>query len=186
MNVSSGGSKAILTASLMILLGLASCATQKPPLYHYDEAGARVMVKRIPLRMGANRLGRIDQVAYLPGESLNPKTLSEEQIEVHREYGQPEHVRKPFKSQRGETVDEWIYRRSNYLVQWIDGHKVYEGEVTDIERTLLTWGYPKSAAISTDETPIERQTWVYDDELEGSRHVFSFANGRLVGKEGSR
>lgn len=179
-------SLALLAFLLCASFGFTGCAHQKPPLYDYDADGARVMVKRIPLRPGADRVTRVDKVAYLSGESLDPKTLSEEQIEVHRKYGHPEHVRKPFKSSRGEMVDEWLYRRSNYMVQWIDGKKVYEGEVTDIERTLLTWGYPKFAFVADDESPVDRQTWIYDDMIDASRNVFAFANGKLVGKEGSR
>lgn len=179
--------KGILAFAFATLLACAGgCARQQAPLYNYDGEGARQMFKRVPKDLSADRIGRVDAVGYVPAEHLDPEDVSEEQRETIRQYGPPEHIRKPFTSQRGEKVDEWLYRRSNYLVQWIGGRKVYEGEVTDLEKTLLTWGYPKFGFISRDDTGIERQTWIYDDMLDASRHVFSFSNGKLVGKEGSR
>jgi len=182
--VLAAGRKMKAVGVVALLIGLtAACARQDAPVFHYDEEGQRILVKRQPLNLSVDRENRIDRVAYLPGESLDPRTFSEEQRLVAQRFGHPEHVRKSFESTRGDVVEEWIYRRSDYLVQWVGGYKAYEGEVTDMEQTLLTWGYPKFAFVSNDEKFVNRQTWIYDEG--GSRNVFSFSNGELVGKEGA-
>jgi len=176
---------ALFFLTVFAMLG-AGCGHITAPLYHYDSNGKRVMYKRLPLRNEVDRFTRLDNVPYLPGESLNPATVSSEQREVLKRFGQPDHIRKPFKSTRKEMVGEWTYLRSNYLVQWIDGRMAYEGPVTDLERTLMDFGYPKAAFVTLDEMGIERQTWIYDDPIKASRLVFSFSNGKLVGREGGR
>lgn len=155
------------------------CARQEAPMYRYTSTGQREMFKRRPQNLEADRLPRVDRVAYLPGESLDTAALSEAQWEVVERFGHPEHVRKPFESTLGETVDEWLYRRSNYLVQWIDGHMAFEGEVTDIERVLLERGYPHFAFVSHENPEVERQDWIYDDRLKVQRDTLSFSNGEL-------
>jgi hypothetical protein len=61
---------------------------------------------------------------------------------------------------------------------------VYEGPLTDQERTLLTHGIPREVIRSSIDPDIRRETWFYRPWfLTGHEQVFSFANGKLVHEE---
>ncbi|MCX7011178.1 MAG: hypothetical protein NTW86_01190 [Candidatus Sumerlaeota bacterium] len=159
------------------------CGQVHPPRYDYNAEGARVLVKRVPENLAVDTITRIDRVAYEEGSTFTADQLSPEQADVYQTYDPPEYVRKPFKSTRGDIVHEWLYLRHNKLFQWIDGRKVYEGEVTDEERVLLKRGYPMYAWVELDEKGVERQTWIYRGNLDVQADVYSFSGGKMVLKE---
>ena len=173
-------SSAIALAAALLVVG---CGHVHPPRYDYDADGARVPVKRFPKNAAVDTKTRIDRVAYEEGSTFTADRLSPEQQEAYQTYGHPEYVRKPFKSTRGDFVHEWLYLRNNKLFQWVDGRKVYEGEVTDEERVLLKRGYPIHAWVELDQTGLERQIWIYRGNLDIQADIYSFSNGKMVFKE---
>jgi len=180
-----GKAKAGLLAMLTVFASVLALGCQQQTLYqhHYGPEGERVPFKRVPKRLThtAHTLSQpILTRAYVSGEELKTGRLSEEQKSVIEEYGAPETIRIPFESLRNETVEEWVYLRHNLLAQWIDGTKVFEGPVTDIERTLLEKGYPARSMVSQDEYGLERQTWFYRNRPDMSSQVYTFTNGELV------
>jgi len=83
-------------------------------------------------------------------------------------------------------VEEWLRLTSNRLVQFVKGRVVYEGEVTDLERTMVTYGYPRSCLVGQSEPGVERWTFIYSRPFDLEREVFSFANGKLVYRQTQR
>jgi len=167
------------SATLACLLALGCGHIYAPPA-NYGPEGQALWVKRVPRDFYVDTMKRFDRVAYAPGSTFVAEGLSPEQREVYEARGHPEYVRKPFQSDRGEKVTEWLYLRQNYLVQWVEGRKVFEGQATDTERTLAERGYPAYAWRDVDEQGLNRQTWVYHDEIKPEREVLSFSNGKLV------
>ena len=83
-------------------------------------------------------------------------------------------------------MEEWLRLTSNRLVQFVKGRVVYEGEVTDLERTMVTYGYPRSCLVGQSEPGVERWTFIYSRPFDLEREVFSFANGKLVYRQTQR
>ena len=107
--------------------------------------------------------------------------LSEDQKAILREWGQPDYLRGPYRSTRGDSVVEWVYHKLNHLFQFVDGVMVYEGPLTDQERVVLTYGLPRETLSSTIAPNIKRETWFYNSPWQPNKEmVFSFANGKLV------
>ena len=169
-----------LSLAACLTLTLSGCSKIDTPLYKYGPEGERILFKRVPKNMEVNFFTRSDRKAYERGSTFTADHLSDEQRETYEAYGHPEYVRRPFDSRVDEKVDEWVYQRHNYLVQWIDGHKTFEGDVTDIERTLLVRGYPATTFYSMDEHGIEIQHWIYQREDIVEAAVISFTDGRLA------
>jgi hypothetical protein len=100
---------------------------------------------------------------------------------VVREWGQPAYLRGPFKTTQGDVTIEWAYHSTNHLFQFVDGTMVYEGPLTDQERTAITYGAPKEAIVSILEPNVRRETWIYRPTfLWGREHLVSFTNGKLT------
>ncbi len=171
---------AALFALAIVWLGCNSPA--RAPLYEYSSDGERLMRKRLAKRLSGNMESKmaLDRIAYVEGSTVALDSPSPEQQETLELFGRPEHVRKPFWSTEGDKVDEWLYPRHNLLVQWIQGRKAYEGEITDMERILLRKGYPLQCFSDVDHFGVSRQSWIYRDEIEAKQEIVYFADGRQV------
>jgi hypothetical protein len=101
---------------------------------------------------------------------------------VLAKWGQPDWLRGPFRTTRGDQATEWLFERQNRIFQWVDGELVYQGPVTDVERTMLVHGAPSQVMITQLEPNIRRETFIYRETFRGSGHerVYSFSNGKLI------
>jgi hypothetical protein len=163
------------------------------PKTDYTDDGKPILIKRYPLNNRATVLhfrkypyyANTHGVEHLErGSRLKRQpenVLTEDQKAVLREWGQPDYLRSPYRSTRGDSVVEWVYLRLNHLFQFVDGVMVYEGPLTDQERTVLTYGLPREILSSTVAPNIRRETWFYNSPWHPNKEmVFSFANGKLV------
>jgi hypothetical protein len=178
---SCGKAKASLLAAVIVFGSFFALGCRQQALYHYHYSpeGERVPFKRVAKRMSRMTLRPWSTKAYVSGGDLKIEKISEEQKQIIEDFGVPESTRVPFESLQNETVDEWLYLRHNLLVQWVDGAKVFEGPVTDIERTLVEKGYPRTSTVSQDEYGVERQTWHYRNRPDLASQVYTFTNGEL-------
>jgi len=167
------------------------------PKYDYTDAGQVILIKRHPNlpttdicqfvryryvenKRGVEHLERCQKIKREPDE-----ILSEQQKAVLAAWGQPDYLRGPYKSTRGDMVIEWVYHPLNRLFQFVDRKLVYQGPLTDQERTAITYGAPQEVIVSQVQPNVRRETWIYRPNWYvpysiSRERVFSFANGELV------
>jgi hypothetical protein len=164
------------------------------PKFDYTDDGRAIMIKRYPFfptqnacqfikyryvdnKDGVEHFQKCCKLKREPGD-----ILTSDQKAILKEWGQPDYLRGPYKSTRGESnVTEWVYHPLNHLFQFIDGEMVYEGPLTDQERTALVHGAPGEVIVSQVEPNIRRETWIYRPVfLSGREKLYSFTNGRLT------
>jgi len=170
---------------------------QRPPKFDYTQDGKTVMARRYPyletrnfspwkkFRYLENMNGAAAMMAslqtYPGGRQCRP--MSEQQHKILREWGEPDYIRGPYKSTRNDFIIEWVYLQANRLFQFADTRMVYEGPVTDQERTAITYGAPQETIVDYLEPNIKRETWIYRPYFMsgiGRERLFSFSNGELV------
>lgn len=175
---------------------------QRPPKFEYTPDGQPIMLKRFPyletrdfspwkkFRYLENMNGAVAMMAQLQtypgGRQCRP--MSEQQLKILREWGEPDYIRGPYKSTRNDFIIEWAYHQGNRLFQFADTRMVYEGPLTDQERTAITYGVPQDTIIDYLEPNIKRETWIYRSYFIsglGRERIFSFANGELVFRQES-
>lgn len=165
------------------------------PKYEYTDEGRVIMIKRYP-RYSQQDICQFTRYRFYENKNgvehcqqgwkfkREPdEILSEQQKAILREWGQPDYLRGPYKSTRGDSVIEWAYHPMNHLFQFVDRAMVYEGPLTDQERTAITFGAPKQAVIYKVGPNIRRETWFYYPWLGsqvGNEKIFSFSNGQLI------
>ncbi|MFH0793131.1 MAG: hypothetical protein V2A74_03775 [bacterium] len=170
----------VLAASFVIALLLTGCNFQKAPLYDFVE-GQPMQFKRYDRNPVQDFIHRFGRKVFDRNEGVLWYRLSEDQRNVIGEYGQPDFIRRPFTSRQGEQVTEWVYLDKDKDFQFVRRQKVWEGPVTDMEKTLITYGIPRRIMIDQVAPNIERETFIYSTQLFTTRHmIFSFANGRLI------
>lgn len=175
---------------------------QRPPKFEYRQDGTPVMLRRYPylearefspwkkFRYLENMNGAVALMAQLqtyPGGG-QCRPLSEQQHKILREWGEPEYIRGPYKSTRNDFIIEWAYHQSNRLFQFADAKMVYEGPLTDQERTAITYGAPEEVIVSYMEPDIKRETWIYRPIFLtgiGRERLYSFSNGQLIYRQES-
>jgi len=163
------------------------------PAFDYAPDGRTIMVKRYAFfpaqdlcqfrkyRFYENKHGveHVERGAKLKREP--DEILSEQQRAILREWGQPDYLRGPYKSTRGDSVIEWAYLPLNRLFQFVDRKMVYEGPLTDQERIAIVHGAPRDVLVSQVGPNVRRETWLYYPYfLTNRQKVFSFSNGKLV------
>ncbi len=173
---------------------------QRPPKYDYTEDGRPILVKRFPylpershsalkkFRFLENMGGAEVMMATLQTEPGGAQCLplSEQQRKILRTWGEPDYIRGPYKSTRNDFIIEWAYHQANRFFQFADAQMVYEGPLTDQERTSITYGVPREVMVDQLEPNIRRETWIYRPYFmmgAGYERIFSFANGKLVYKQ---
>ena len=167
--------------------------TRPIPKFEYSDAGRAITMRRHALystqsypallrfRHVDNPLG-VEHVAKGFKLKREPQeVLSEDQKRILAKWGQPNYLRGPFKSTRGDSVVEWCYHPLNRIFQYVDRTMVFEGPLTDQDRALITHGAPKEAMVSQLEPDIRRETWIYRSGRFGAdERVMSFANGKQI------
>lgn len=170
---------------------------QPGPLFDYTPDGKKIMVKRfpsLPLRENSpykkfryleNTNGAAAMMSVLQtmpgGKTCRP--LSEEQLKVLREMGEPAYLRGPYKSTRNDFVIEWAYPEQNKLYQFVDSKLAYHARLADVDRIAITYGVPSEVMVSTIAPDIRRETWIYRPVFMsgvGRERVYSFNNGKLI------
>lgn len=170
---------------------------QRPPKFDYTPEGDPVMVRRFPYletrdfspwkkyRYLENMDGAVKMMAVLQtypgGKYCRP--MSEQQLKILREWGEPDYIRGPYKSTRNDFIIEWAYHQGNRVFQFADARMVYEGPLTDMERTAIVYGAPQDSIISYMEPNIKRETWIYRPYFMsgvGRERIFSFSNGEMI------
>ncbi|MCX8037058.1 MAG: hypothetical protein N3D11_08455 [Candidatus Sumerlaeia bacterium] len=177
--------RALLFAMVISML-LASCKAGTAPRWTYDSSGQPAVYKRYPRHMAVDYVNRFRRTAYLPVKQPITEYLSDEQRRWISEYGQPDYRRRLFRERNGEKVDEWIYLAQNKVVQFIHGRVVYEGPVTDLEKTLIRLGYPSGCSISQNEPSVERFNLTYGRFFDLEREVISLAGDQIVFRQKMR
>jgi hypothetical protein len=165
------------------------------PKFEYTDDGQAIMLKRYPANTAKeNNLFRLYSFYenkhgvehYCKGSKLKREysdILSEEQKKILATWGQPDYLRGPYKSTRGDSVIEWAYHASNHLFQFVDRKMVYEGPLSDQERVAITYGAPREVIVVQLEPNIRRETWIYRPifrSVIGNEKLFSFSNGKLT------
>jgi len=163
------------------------------PKFDYTETGRPIMEKRHPqypnagfpnytrYRFAANKRGVEHFTKGCKLKREPDEILTEQQREILREWGQPDYLRGPYQSERNDSVIEWAYHRQNHIFQFVDREMVYEGPLTDADRTLITYGAPRNVQVFLAEPNIRRETFIYEPTfLAGHEMIFSFSNGKLV------
>lgn len=170
---------------------------QRPPKFNYTQQGQPVMEKRFayletrmfsPLKkfrylenMGGAEAMMAGLQTYPGGKQCRP--MSEQQRKILREWGEPDYIRGPYKSTRNDFIIDWAYIQSNRIFQFADTQMVYEGPLTDQDRTAITYGIPQETMINYLEPNIKRETWIYRPVFMsgiGRERLFSFSNGEMV------
>jgi len=175
---------------------------QRPPKFDYTETGRPILVKRFPFlpsknysvmkefRYLENMNGVEGMMAVLqtyPG-GYQCRPMSEQQKSILRKWGQPDYVRGPYKSTRNDFIIEWAYHQGNRLFQFADAKMVYEGPLTDQERTHIINGTPNEVIVNYLEPNIRRETWIYRPQYvmgASNEKLYSFSNGKLVYRQES-
>jgi len=166
--------------SCVLALLLTGCHFQKAPLNDYVE-GQPLQFKRYDRHPVQDFFYRFGRKVFDINEGILWYRLSEDQRNVIGEFGQPDYIRRPFTSRQGEQVTEWVFLDKNKDFQFVRRQKVWEGPVTDMEKTLITYGVPRKIMIDQVSPNIERETFIYYTQLFTTRHmIFSFANGRMI------
>jgi hypothetical protein len=124
-----------------------------------------------------------ERVRVSDGEIMafgGPLVLTRDQELIVHEFGPPEYGRR-FRSLEGERVLEWLLIDQNLMCQFVEGTLVYQGEIRDLEHTLLRHGAPAEVMYNVHSLGgNERVTFIYSKSLEPDSQYYSFSNGQLV------
>ena len=163
----------------LVVIMLVGCAFNTTLMFDYMEDGEQVQIKRIAKHQGIDYFHRWRRTAYVKNTGELHWLLSQDQKEIIAEYSQPDYLRRTFRSARGDLVKEWAYLAQGKIFQFVRRQLVFEGELTDLEKTLIQYGYPSFVFVEQLESDITRLTFIYENMFGLRRQMFSFANGRL-------
>ncbi len=169
-------------AVLIITLFLCGCAFNRNPKFDVRPVtGEPIMVKRYPKYPGWFELLFWQTREYRKNTRELSYLLSDDQEKIISQYGQPDYLRRVFFSSRGDRVHEWLYWEKQRVVQFVQGILVWDGQLTDYEKTILLHGRPTDIMLTTTDELNTRKLWIEYRRLFGMRHrYFFFVNDRLV------
>ncbi len=172
----------LIPALFMSLLFISGCAlSSRPAFNHYDADGKPVMEKRIRRFLLRDMKVRWSRKAYRKNNSSGPHfLLSAEQKAIKEEHGAPEYLSYSYLSRHGDNIKEWVYWEKGLLFQFAGRKLVYEGELTDLERTMVRYGYPDDANIFELNGGNERQNFYYNSTFGKYQMSFYFINGKCA------
>lgn len=168
----------ILAAGLF----MAGCAMGPDPLFmKYDEDANPVMTKRLRNHVTRDYLVHPFRKAYKENHGTGPHfLLSPDETRVKEEYGPPDYLSPAYLSRKGDWVKEWLYWKEGIMFQFVRGHLVFEGPLSDKERVLVQYGYPDDTKIYELGEGMERQNFYYHSFLGKTRMTFLFKNGTII------
>jgi hypothetical protein len=167
--------------ALIALIGLVlGCASSSRDIPRADHMHGPIphQVRRAPNYASMTFWSHLNHEVYEPVEGL-PGDLSIDQELTIREFGQPDYWR-DFTSLEGENVTEWLNIDHGVLHQFVDGEKVFQGDIRDLEHTLLRYGAPNEVSYRILSPQIERVLFMYQPAFSRRASYFDFANGALV------
>jgi hypothetical protein len=170
----------------MLIACAVGCAFNTNPRFDIEpETGDHLMVKRYPKYPRYKELFFWKTKEYHKNDKQLTWMLSDDQKNILEQYGQPDYIRRVYFSTRRDRVHEWLYWDEHRVVQFVQGTLVWEGQITDLEKTLLLYGRPTVMHYSTSEELQTRFVWVEYRRWLGKRErYFFFINDRLIhGKE---
>jgi len=182
MNRAIGQASIAATMATLLL----ACAAGTPPRWQYDREGQGQQYKRYPRNLAVDYMTRFRRVAYIKVTQPLEDYLSDDQRQWISQHGQPDYRRRPFRSREGERVEEWLHLTANKMVQFVKGRVVFDGEVTDVERIMITYGYPRGCLVGQAEPGAEQWAFIYARPFDLEREVFHFANGKLLYRQTQR
>jgi hypothetical protein len=172
----------LLTLTSLILINCA--ATRPKPGFHHNQDGTIEMFKRFEQVMDKDYIHHWSgNVYFIP---RNEKSLIKKGggfKEIYEIWGTPDWVRRPYKSNHGDKVHEWVYLDLNQMFQFVDGKVVYEGPVTDYEQLLIRRGYPQRAINLRESNGEIISTLIYTTIWGSELDQYRFENGMLSFRE---
>ncbi len=174
----------ILFAVLMPLaLG---CGNQnRKPRYDIGEPLEIQPFKRYGIYNNRDFIRTWKHEAFSPVTEPLRRRLSESQKDILERQGQPDYVRRSFKATTGETVDEWAWWDREVIGQFVQRELVFEGLLTDMDKTLIRYGYPRRSWRQAYEAGgVQRDIWDYQGFLIDTRGaIMTFSEGKLISKQ---
>lgn len=172
--------KRVLRAATVLLLATlaAACTTNTKPRFNVKDEQV-TQFRRYTGRPATDYVFRWTKLAFDRVSSDIDGPLSEDKQAMLERRGRPDYKRDNVKASRPETFDEWVYWDQNIICQFVQGELVYEGELLDSDKTLVTWGYPSIAYSQKYEYGPTRELWVYDHLFDMGSRSYSFSDGKL-------
>ncbi|MDD4279154.1 MAG: hypothetical protein PHX74_05395 [Candidatus Sumerlaeales bacterium] len=164
------------------------------PKFNYTQQGNVVMEKRYDANLTADFLGMRKKPFKANVRGLKPQAkcdvmfrtanhiFTDQQKEILQEWGQPDYVRGPYRSSRGDQVNEWAYLQANHIFQFVSGEMVFEGPLTDQDRCLITFGAPNEHTVTQAEPGVRQELWIYRPwySTKFNERIFKFSNGKMI------
>lgn len=166
----------------LLLVFLSGCMANHAPRFLYGPDGEKIQFKRYEKNIARDWYYHQSRGIYdiCDAEPHDP-LLSVQQVDVLTTHGKPDYVREEFPVETKEYVTEWVYVEQNKLFQFIQGELVFEGPVTDYERTLIRYGRPDYALGQSDPLGPRSDTFQYKGFISVERKTYRFSDGKLVG-----
>lgn len=157
-----------LLLSIALVLGLATAGCVSRPQVIYERDGSISSYKRYERHGERDFIHRFTRRAYrLPRPDFYGR--SDDQRVILEQWGDPDYVRKTFRSFEGERVAEWVYLDKRRVIQFVKHAIVYEGELTDLEQIMLHNGYPDRLVTIIGESRHVHQTMIYNSIFTADR-----------------
>jgi len=173
-------SRLTLLVVLLVCAVLAGGCAGARPLFDYGPTGVPIQVKRTPRFPELDRFIRHGRVAFTVNARKGVKANTPEQAKLLEELGQPDYLRRPYESVRGDRVQEWAWVEKNRIAQFVFNTLVYEGDLSDKDRVMIQYGYPDAVMVQDDALGARRETYLYHNPIDTDRKYFSFANDKMV------
>lgn len=176
----------LLILALVAVLG--GCAHNERPLLieRYDSHGEAYLYKRFERQPVQDFWHHWTSAAYMRPTAKAVERVGRDGIGLVEQLGEPDWIRRPFKSIAGLKVDEWIYLSEDRLFQFAEGQLIFEGFVTDYERILLERGYPDKANVISTEDNMRIDVFYYRHMFWAQLDQYHFVNGQInQSQEGS-
>lgn len=171
-----------LIAALTAAAIIAGCGNlNRKPLYNVNEPYTVEPYKRHMKHMEQDFIFRRSSRAYKSLGKPLTKRLSESEQDVLLRHGQPDYIRDGWRSQSGEIVNDWAWWDRGIIVQFVQGEAVFEGPLTDLDRSLIRYGYPRYAKSQITTTDIRRDVLEYHPLTNANEgRVLTFTGEELV------
>lgn len=175
--------KSRILLPLVPLLGLTlACGNvNRVPRYKAPEPYAIQAFKRQTKNQSQDFLFNWKREAYSKVSNPITKGLSEDMKDVLARHGQPDYLRKGWRSlSTNEFVDEWAFWDRGIIVQFVQGELVFEGPLTDMDRWRIEHGYPRRSSTQTVEGGVQRDIWDYQGVIDSRGRIVTFTDEKLV------
>ncbi len=173
-----------LIAVMMPILLVMGCMTNKTPRHDIGEPLEIIPYKRLERYPVRDYVFRFQQTAYSPVTKPITHNLSDDQRDILSRHGQPDYTRKRFKARNGDVVDEWLWHDQKINAQFVQRDLVWEGEMTDMDKIRLQYGYPRRAWYQDLGEGVKRDLWEYQGVFMDHRsYLVTFSDERLVSEQ---